>query len=170
MKEMQLDDKVYRPGMVQGRISNAKNALITYKAYEQNKELVQHDIDSKVPLLREIYKRYQNRCQQAGAMDFDDLLLQTNILFRDHPDVLEKYRSFFQFVLVDEYQDTNFAQHLIVQRLCEVHRRICVVEMMRKVSILSGEPISIISCNSRTSIRVAVFSNWNEIIVRRRIS
>ena len=72
MKEMQLDDKVYRPGMVQGRISNAKNALITYKAYEQNKELVQHDIDSKVPLLREIYKRYQNRCQQAGAMDFDD--------------------------------------------------------------------------------------------------
>lgn len=95
MKEMQLDDKVYRPGMVQGRISNAKNALITYKAYEQNKELVQHDIDSKVPLLREIYKRYQNRCQQAGAMDFDDLLLQTNILFRDHPDVLEKYRSFF---------------------------------------------------------------------------
>lgn len=127
MKEMQLDDKVYRPGMVQSRISNAKNALITYKAYEQNKELVQHDIDSKVPLLREIYKRYQNRCQQAGAMDFDDLLLQTNIFFRDHPDVLEKYRSFFQFVLVDEYQDTNFAQHLIVQRLCEVHRRICVV-------------------------------------------
>ena len=127
MKEMQLDDKVYRPGMVQSRISNAKNALITYKAYEQNTELVQHDLDSKVPLLREIYKRYQNRCLQAGAMDFDDLLLQTNILFRDHPDVLEKYRSFFQFVLVDEYQDTNFAQHLIVQRLCEVHRRICVV-------------------------------------------
>ncbi|MBD9166100.1 MAG: ATP-dependent DNA helicase [Parabacteroides johnsonii] len=127
MKEMQLDDKVYRPGMIQSRISNAKNALVTYKAYEQNKELVQHDIDSKVPLLREIYKRYQNRCMQAGAMDFDDLLLQTNILFRDHPDVLEKYRSFFQFVLVDEYQDTNFAQHLIVQRLCEVHRRICVV-------------------------------------------
>lgn len=127
MKEMQLDDKTYRPGMVQSRISNAKNALVTYKAYEQNKELVQHDIDSKVPLLREIYKRYQNRCLQAGAMDFDDLLLQTNILFRDHPDVLEKYRNFFQFVLVDEYQDTNFAQHQIVQRLCEMHRRICVV-------------------------------------------
>ena len=127
MKEMQLDDKTYRPGMVQSRISNAKNALVTYKAYEQNKELVQHDMDSKVPLLREIYKRYQNRCLQAGAMDFDDLLLQTNILFRDHPDVLEKYRNFFQFVLVDEYQDTNFAQHQIVQRLCEMHRRICVV-------------------------------------------
>lgn len=127
MKEMQLDDKVYRPGMVQGRISNAKNALITYKAYEQNKELVQHDIDSKVPLLREIYKRYQNRCQQAGAMDFDDLLLQTNILFRDHPDVLEKYRSFFQFVLVDEYQDTNYAQHSIVLQLTKENQRVCVV-------------------------------------------
>ena len=127
IKEMQLDDKVYRIGMIQSRISNAKNALVTWKAYEQSKELMQHDIDSKVPLLREIYKRYQNRCQQAGAMDFDDLLLQTNILFRDHPQVLEKYRSFFQFVLVDEYQDTNFAQHLIVQKLCEQHRRICVV-------------------------------------------
>lgn len=127
IKEMQLDDKVYHLGMVQSRISNAKNALVTWKAYEQSKELMQHDIDSKVPLLREIYKRYQNRCHQAGAMDFDDLLLQTNILFRDHPQVLEKYRSFFQFVLVDEYQDTNFAQHLIVQRLCEQHRRICVV-------------------------------------------
>ena len=65
----------------------------------------------------EIYKRYQSRCLQAGAMDFDDLLLQTNILFRDHPAVLEKYRNFFRYVLVDEYQDTNFAQHLIVQRL-----------------------------------------------------
>ncbi len=127
IKEMQLDDKVYRIGMIQSRISNAKNALVTWKAYEQSKELMQHDIDSKVPLLREIYKRYQNRCQQAGAMDFDDLLLQTNILFRDHPQVLEKYRSFFLFVLVDEYQDTNFAQHLIVQKLCEQHRRICVV-------------------------------------------
>lgn len=127
IKEMQLDDKVYRIGMVQSHISNAKNALVTWKAYEQSTELMQHDIDSKVPLLREIYKRYQNRCQQAGAMDFDDLLMQTNILFRDHPQVLEKYRSFFQFVLVDEYQDTNFAQHLIVQKLCEQHRRICVV-------------------------------------------
>lgn len=127
IKEMQLDDKVYRIGMIQSRISNAKNALVTWKAYEQNRELMQHDIDSKVPLLREIYKRYQSRCQQAGAMDFDDLLLQTNILFRDHPQVLEKYRDFFRFVLVDEYQDTNFAQHLIVQKLSEQHRRICVV-------------------------------------------
>ncbi|MDO4754737.1 MAG: 3'-5' exonuclease [Parabacteroides sp.] len=127
IKEMQLDDKVYRPGMIQSRISNAKNALVTWKAYEQSKELIEYDMQCKVPLLREIYKRYQMRCQQAGAMDFDDLLLQTNILFRDHPDVLDKYRNHFQFVLVDEYQDTNFAQHLIVQRLCELHQRICVV-------------------------------------------
>lgn len=127
MKEMQLDDKVYRINMVQSRISNAKNALITWKAYEQHKELIEYDIETKVPLIREIYKRYQNRCLQADAMDFDDLLLQTNILFRDHPDVLEKYRCFFEFVLVDEYQDTNFAQHLIIHKLCEQHRRICVV-------------------------------------------
>lgn len=127
IKEMQLDDKIYRVGMIQSRISHAKNSLITAKAYEQNKELVENDMNGKVPLIREIYKRYQSRCLQAGAMDFDNLLLQTNILFRDHPAVLEKYRSWFQYVLVDEYQDTNFAQHLIVQRLCEQHGRICVV-------------------------------------------
>lgn len=127
IKEMQLDDKTYRPGMVQSRISNAKNALVTWRAYEQNQELVEYDIKAKVPMVREIYKRYQLRCQQAGAMDFDDLLLQTNILFRDHPEVLEKYRGFFQYILVDEYQDTNFAQHLIVQRLSEKHGRITVV-------------------------------------------
>lgn len=127
IKEMQLDDKVYRVGTIQSRISNAKNSLVTYKAYAQSKELMESDINAKMPLVREVYERYQSRCLQAGAMDFDDLLLQTNILFRDHPDVLEKYRNFFQYVLVDEYQDTNFAQHLIVQRLSERHGRICVV-------------------------------------------
>lgn len=127
IKEMQLDDKIYRPGMIQSRISNAKNALITSSAYDHHKELIEYDQKSKVPLLREIYKRYQARCFQAGAMDFDELLLQTNILFRDHPDVLAKYQDKFQYVLVDEYQDTNFAQHLIVTRLCEKHHRICVV-------------------------------------------
>lgn len=127
IKEMQLDDKVYKPGLVLNRISSAKNALVTWQAYEQSKELIQYDIDSRVPLLREIYKRYQNRCLQADAMDFDDLLLQTNILFRDRPEILDKYRSFFRYILVDEYQDTNYAQHLIVQRLAEIHKRICVV-------------------------------------------
>jgi DNA helicase-2/ATP-dependent DNA helicase PcrA len=127
IKEMKLDDKMYRPGMIQARISNAKNALVTAKMYGQNKELVQGDINAKVPLIRDIYRLYQSRCYQAGAMDFDDLLLQTNILFRDHPDVLEKYRSHFHYILVDEYQDTNSAQHLIVQQLSEKHRRVCVV-------------------------------------------
>lgn len=127
IKEMQLDDKIYRPGMIQSRISNAKNALITSNAYDKHKEMIEYDQKTKIPLLREIYKRYQARCFQAGAMDFDELLLQTNILFRDHPDVLTKYQDKFQYVLVDEYQDTNFAQHLIVTRLCEKHHRICVV-------------------------------------------
>ncbi|MDR2811095.1 MAG: exodeoxyribonuclease V subunit gamma [Tannerellaceae bacterium] len=127
IKELSLDDKLYRPGLVLNRISRAKNALVSCNAYEQNKELVESDIQARLPLIRDIYKRYQSRCFQAGAMDFDDLLLQTNILFRDHPDVLDKYRRFFQYILVDEYQDTNFAQHLIVLRLSEVHRCICVV-------------------------------------------
>ncbi|MDR1356071.1 MAG: UvrD-helicase domain-containing protein [Tannerellaceae bacterium] len=127
VKDMSLDDKTYRPGMVHSRISNAKNSLITWKSYEQNKTLVESDIKTRTPMIRDIYKVYQNRCYQAGAMDFDDLLLQTNILFRDHPDVLDKYRRFFKYFLVDEYQDTNFAQHLIVSRLSETHRQICVV-------------------------------------------
>ncbi|MCC8155126.1 MAG: UvrD-helicase domain-containing protein [Tannerellaceae bacterium] len=127
IKEMQLDDKVYKPGLVMNRISNAKNALITWQAYERSKELIQWDINAKVPLLRDIYQRYQTRCLQADAMDFDDLLLQTNILFRDFPEVLDKYRNFFRYILVDEYQDTNYAQHLIVQKLAEAHGRICVV-------------------------------------------
>ncbi len=127
IKEMQLDEKTYRPGMVQSRISNAKNRLITGEAYERNKELLEYDTKSKVPMLHEIYRRYQSRCYQAGVMDFDELLLQTNLLFRDHRQVLEKYQELFRYVLVDEYQDTNFAQHLIVTRLCEKHRRICVV-------------------------------------------
>jgi DNA helicase-2/ATP-dependent DNA helicase PcrA len=127
IKEMKLDDKTYRPGMVQSRISNAKNALITCNAYANSKDLLDYDYKSKVPLIKDIYKRYQNRCFNAGVMDFDELLLQTNILFRDNPDVLEKYRNKFRYVLVDEYQDTNFAQHLIVRQLSEKHRHICVV-------------------------------------------
>ncbi|MDR1222541.1 MAG: UvrD-helicase domain-containing protein [Tannerella sp.] len=127
IKEMQLDDKTYRPGMIQSRISNAKNALVTCNAYDQNHDLLSYDSLSKVPRTNEIYRRYQNRCFNAGVMDFDELLLQTNILFRDHPDVLAKYQEQFRYVLVDEYQDTNFAQHLIVARLCNKHRHIFVV-------------------------------------------
>ena len=127
LREMQLDEKTYRPGLVQSRISNAKNALVTAEAYARNGEQMEYDTRSHVPLVHEIYTRYQNRCRQAEAMDFDELLLQTNILFRDRPEVLARYQQQFRYVLVDEYQDTNFAQHLIVKRLCEKHRHICVV-------------------------------------------
>ncbi|MDR1332079.1 MAG: UvrD-helicase domain-containing protein [Tannerella sp.] len=127
LREMKLDEKVYRPGMIQSRISNAKNALITSRSYARNETYTDYDAKAHIPLFSEIYSRYQTRCFQAGAMDFDELLMQANVLFRDHPDVLEKYQQKFRFVLVDEYQDTNFAQHLIVTRLCEAHRRICVV-------------------------------------------
>ena len=127
IKEMNLDDKVYKPGMVQGRISNAKNHLVLPEAYAANAELIEADRAAKIPLLHEIYLRYWNRCRQSDAMDFDDLLLYTYLLFRTRPDICDKYAARFRYILVDEYQDTNFAQHLIVQRLCEVHRRICVV-------------------------------------------
>ena len=127
IKEMQLDDKIYKPGGVHNQISRAKNGLVTPKMYAQNREIIEYDRASKRPQLFEIYQRYQNRLKAANSMDFDDLLMYTNILLRDNPDVLENYRNRFQFVLVDEYQDTNFAQHLIVKQLAEMHNRVCVV-------------------------------------------
>lgn len=127
IKEMQLDDKIYKPGGVHNQISRAKNGLVTPGMYAQNKEIIEYDRASKRPRLSEIYQRYQNRLKAANSMDFDDLLMYTNILLRDNPDVLENYRNRFQFVLVDEYQDTNFAQHLIVKQLAGLHHRVCVV-------------------------------------------
>lgn len=127
IKEMQLDDKVYKPGSVQGRISNAKNQLVTPSAYAADKEMVQHDSMSKMPAVRDIYIRYWERCRQAGAMDFDDLLFYTYILFNEHPEILKKYTGQFKYVLVDEYQDTNFAQHQIVLQLTREHEKVCVV-------------------------------------------
>lgn len=127
IKELNLDDKVYRPGSVHNQISKAKNSLITPAMYRGNKEIIEYDQSSKRPLIYEIYERYQNRLKSANSMDFDDLLLYPNILFRDHPDVLDKYRNRFQYILVDEYQDTNFAQHHIVQQLAAIQKRVCVV-------------------------------------------
>ncbi|OJV86088.1 MAG: ATP-dependent DNA helicase [Bacteroidia bacterium 44-10] len=127
IKEMQLDDKQYRPGAVHGQISRAKNSLITPAMYAANAEIIQYDRMAKRPQLFEIYQRYQSRLRAANSMDFDDLLMYTNILFRDHKDILEKYRNQFQYILVDEYQDTNFAQHLIVKQLADAHHRVCVV-------------------------------------------
>ena len=127
IKEMNLDDKLYKPAYVQAQISNAKNHLVTPGMYAANKEIQQADLQSKRPHIHEIYKRYWNRCFQAGAMDFDDLLLYTNILFRDHPGVLLHYQQAFRFIMVDEYQDTNIAQHLIVELLSKLSNRVCVV-------------------------------------------
>jgi len=127
IKELGLDEKVYKPASVQGRISNAKNCLITPGMYTANRELVDDDFKMKMPQVRDIYRIYSIRCKKADAMDFDDLLLYTNILFRDFPDILDKYRVQFQYILVDEYQDTNFAQHLIVKQLSGSHGRVCAV-------------------------------------------
>lgn len=127
IKELKLDDKQYKPSFVQSRISFAKNNLITAQAYKDNADLRKADANARIPYISEIYGIYSQRCKQADAMDFDDLLLQTNLLFRNHPEILANYQERFAFVLVDEYQDTNFAQYLIVKKLAERYHRISVV-------------------------------------------
>lgn len=127
IKDMQLDDKVYKPSLVQSAISMAKNALLSPEAYESTRELMEADHRSRRPLIVAIYRAYRNRCRLASTMDFDDLLYYTNVLLRDNPDVSNHYREFFRYVLVDEYQDTNFAQHLIVSRLTAGSDNLCVV-------------------------------------------
>jgi len=127
IKEMQLDEKVYKPGSVQGQISNAKNHLISPDAYAISREMIEHDMATKMPAIRDIYHRYWDRCRQAGAMDFDDLLFYTFLLFRDYPQILNKYQEQFKYILVDEYQDTNFAQHSIVLQLSKEYQKVCVV-------------------------------------------
>ena len=127
VKEMQLDDKVYKPGMLQSRISNAKNRLILPDAYAADGNIFRSDMDAKVPATRDIYRRYWERCKQSDAMDFDDLLVYTYLLFKDYPSIRDKYVSQFHYVLVDEYQDTNYAQHSIVLQLTQERQRVCVV-------------------------------------------
>ena len=127
VKEMQLDDKVYKPNAIQCRISNAKNRLMTAQMYAADALAVADDRSAKMGQTREIYLRYQERCRQAGAMDFDDILLYTYLLFEQHPAVRERYASQFAYVLVDEYQDTNYAQHSIVWQLTKETQRVCVV-------------------------------------------
>ena len=127
IKELQLDDKIYKPNEVHSRISMAKNNLVTAESYGRNSTLIQNDSAAKKPRIWEIYREYAKKCRQAGAMDFDDILLYTNILFRDFPDAMERIRSRFKFVMVDEYQDTNYAQYLIIKKLSGVHQNISVV-------------------------------------------
>jgi DNA helicase-2/ATP-dependent DNA helicase PcrA len=127
IKEQNLDDKVYKVNLVLNRISNAKNRLISPEQYLASSIVEQEDRYAKIPMMGTLYKSYCLRCFQANAMDFDDLLYQTNILFRDHLDVLNKYQHKFKHVMVDEFQDTNVSQYLITKKLAAVNRNICVV-------------------------------------------
>ncbi len=127
IKEMGLDEKQYRPGVVAHRISEAKNELIRSSQYAQDFQLMRRDQASRMGKIHEIYANYQARLRQSDAMDFDDLLLYTYILLTEHPDVRQRYEERFKYVLVDEYQDTNYAQHKIVWLLTEHRQRVCVV-------------------------------------------
>lgn len=127
LKEQGLDDKVYKPGSVLSRISAAKNNLISAQAYLNNAQIQEEDRMAVKPKMGIIYEIYSRRCFKAGAMDFDDLLFNTNILLRDFPKVLHKYQHKFKYILVDEYQDTNFSQYVIVKQLAAAFRNICVV-------------------------------------------
>ena len=127
IRELSLPDEKYRPNSIASRISLAKNKLITPGAYLANTSLATEDRQMQIPEFGNIYNIYCQRCKRNGAMDFDDLLLQTNILLRDCPDVLARYQEQFQYILVDEYQDTNYAQYVIIRRLSQHHSKVCVV-------------------------------------------
>lgn len=127
LKELELDDKTYKPKDVLGRISKAKNNLVTPEAYRNNPNIITSDTHSKKPRICDIYSLYAKKCKQAGVMDFDDILLNMNILLRDCPEALKEISSRFSYILVDEYQDTNYAQYLILKKLAQIHHNICVV-------------------------------------------
>ena len=127
VKALNLDPKTYKPTTVLSRISMAKSNLLSPKDYMDNPEVYQADIDARRPAIGQIYQMYDQRLRNSNAMDFDDLLFNMNILLRDFPDVLLKYQQRFQYIMVDEYQDTNFAQYLIVKKLAARHQNLCVV-------------------------------------------
>ena len=127
LKELQLDEKIYKPKDVLSRISMAKNNLVTAEAYRRNPTVLQNDASAKKPRICDIYQLYAQKCKQAGVMDFDDILLNMNILLRDNPEALESIAGRFKYLMVDEYQDTNFSQYLILKKLSQFHKNICVV-------------------------------------------
>ncbi|HMR18654.1 MAG TPA: 3'-5' exonuclease [Sphingobacterium sp.] len=127
LKELNLDDKLYNVNQVFGRISSAKNNLISPQEYNKNDAILAEDRENGRSMLGQIYMTYAQRCYRAGAMDFDDLLFKTNVLLNKYPEVLYKYQHQFKYLMVDEYQDTNFSQYLIVKRLAAVNENICVV-------------------------------------------
>ena len=127
LKEQGLDEKIYKPNLVYNRISSAKNNLLSASAYLSNTTIQSEDRQAAKPKIGEVYKIYESRCFKAGAMDFDDLLFKTNVLLRDFPDVLNNYQHRFKYILVDEYQDTNFSQYIIVKKLAALMENVCVV-------------------------------------------
>ncbi|MBP7168629.1 MAG: UvrD-helicase domain-containing protein [Bacteroidia bacterium] len=127
LKEQNLDDKIYKPSVVLNRISSAKNNLFNWMEYQGSTELVSDDNSTGKPKMGMIFEMYSKRCFKAGAMDFDDILYNTWKLFHEHPEVLYKYQLKFKYVMVDEFQDTNFAQYIIVKKLSAMHQNICVV-------------------------------------------
>ena len=127
LKERELDTKAYPAKYILHRISMAKSALYTPEDYCNNFEIQQQDVRANKPLIGEIFKTYNNRLQRANAMDFDDILFYTNVLLRDFPEILYKYQQRFEYILVDEYQDTNYAQYLIIRRIAAMRENICVV-------------------------------------------
>ena len=127
VKEFGLDDKIYKPNVVLNRISGAKNRLVSWEDYIENPHYAADDAAAQKPEMGRIYKAYCLRCFKADAMDFDDLLFNTNVLFRDHVDILNKYQQRFHYVMVDEFQDTNVSQYLITKKLAAVHQNIAVV-------------------------------------------
>ncbi len=127
LREMKIKEKEYKPRLIHSKISSAKNDLVLPSAYANDSNRMLADKIARVPRVAEIYNRYMHECKKAGAMDFDDLLLYTNILFRDSPEALEDYQNRFHYLLVDEYQDTNYSQYLIIKKLVAKHQNICVV-------------------------------------------
>ena len=127
IKELELDDKVYKPTEIANRISSAKNSLVTAAIYASTPSAIEQDKMARRGRFCDIYSLYAKKCKIAGAMDFDDILVNTHILLRDFPDALEQISSRFRYILVDEYQDTNFAQYVILRKLAAPHRNICVV-------------------------------------------
>ncbi|QJD96773.1 UvrD-helicase domain-containing protein [Mucilaginibacter robiniae] len=127
LKELNLDDKLYNPNFVYNRISAAKNNLVAWQEYQQNDQIQADDFQSGRGQIGKVYEMYVQRCYRAGAMDFDDLLFKTNELLKLYPDVLYKYQNKFKYLMVDEYQDTNFSQYLIVKKLASINENICVV-------------------------------------------
>ena len=128
IKEMNLDEKVYKPSAVADRISMAKNHLMTALQYANSNNAVTTDMQRRMPAIKDIYLRYSDRCRQANAMDFDDLLMNIYLLFANNEEIRRKYAERFEYVLVDEYQDTNFAQQAIVNQITKERQMVCVPE------------------------------------------